>query len=175
VVPKACYENHQIKNQGVKQLFSYQKKYILVQFDDASDNSGKYPSATTSRGITRIGQLEEKYSPDCLDNPEKKNCDYFIFKIVDYICVGCGLPRSGARRRALAQTIGNARGLDINSLLSAEAHKQDLRFRRHQQHDDPNSAQGLDNNFASNHDSTRTSQLHHRRLRHADHAAPDKS
>jgi hypothetical protein len=74
-VPKACYENHQIKNQGVKQLFSNQKKYILAQFDDASDNSEKYPSATTSRGITRIGQLEEKYfdySPDCLDKLEKK-------------------------------------------------------------------------------------------------------
>jgi hypothetical protein len=32
------------------------------------------------------------------------------------------LSRSGARRRALAQTIGNARGLDINSPLSAENH-----------------------------------------------------
>jgi hypothetical protein len=35
---------------------------------------------------------------------------YFVFNIVDY-----GLLRSGARRRALAQTICNARGLDINS------------------------------------------------------------
>jgi hypothetical protein len=77
------------------------------------------------------GQLGEKYF------------DYFVFNIVDY-----GLPRSGAQRRALAQTIGNARGLDINSPLSAETHPQDLRFRRHQQHDDPNSARGLDNNFA---------------------------
>jgi hypothetical protein len=32
------------------------------------------------------------------------------------------LPCSGARRRALAQTIGNARGLDINSPLSAKNH-----------------------------------------------------
>jgi hypothetical protein len=30
------------------------------------------------------------------------------------------LPRSGARRRALAQTIGNARGLNINSPRSAK-------------------------------------------------------
>jgi hypothetical protein len=42
--------------------------------------------------------------------------------IIDYICVNYGLPRSGACRRALAQTIGNARGLDINSPLSAENH-----------------------------------------------------
>jgi hypothetical protein len=35
-----------------------------------------------------------------------------------------------------------ARGLNINSLRSAEAHTQDLRFRRHQQRDDPNSARG---------------------------------
>jgi hypothetical protein len=50
-----------------------------------------------------------------------KYFDYFVFNIFDY-SVNCGLPRSGARRRALAQTIGNARGLDINSPLSAEAH-----------------------------------------------------
>jgi hypothetical protein len=60
--------------------------------------------------------------------------DYFVFNIVDR-----GLPRSGARRRALAQTIGNTRGLNINSPLGAEAHTQDLRFRRYQQRDDPNS------------------------------------
>jgi hypothetical protein len=51
----------------------------------------------------------------CSDNSKKK---YFDFNIVDYIYVNCGLSRSGARRCALAQTIGNARGLDINSLLS---------------------------------------------------------
>jgi hypothetical protein len=55
----------------------------------------------------------------------KKYFDYFVFNIVDY-GVNCGLLRSGARRRALAQTIGNARGLDINSLLSAETHTQNL-------------------------------------------------
>jgi hypothetical protein len=47
--------------------------------------------------------------------------DYFFFNIVDY-GVNCGLPRSGAHRRVLAQTIGNARGLDINSPQSAENH-----------------------------------------------------
>jgi hypothetical protein len=105
---------------------------------------------------------------------QRKYFDYFGFNIVNY----CGLPRSGAcHRRALAQTIGNARGLDINSPLSAEAHTQDLRFRRHQQRDDPNNARELDNNFTSDRgcDSTTTTQLHHRRLRRADHAAPDKS
>jgi hypothetical protein len=46
-----------------------------------------------------------------IDNPRKKYFDYFIFNIVDY-GVNCGLLRSGARhRRALAQIIGNARGL----------------------------------------------------------------
>jgi hypothetical protein len=83
----------------------------------------------------------------------------------------------GARRRALAQTIGNARGLDINSARSAENHPQDLRFRRHQQRGDPNSAQGLDNNFTSDRDCdfTTTTRLRHRRLRHAIYVAPDKS
>jgi hypothetical protein len=57
----------------------------------------------------------------------------------------------GSRHRALAQTIDNTRGLDINSHLSAEAHTKDLRFHRHQQHDNPNNARGLDNNFASDH------------------------
>jgi hypothetical protein len=107
----------------------------------------------------------------------RKYFDYFVFNIIDYICVNCGLSCSGARRRALAQTINNARGLDINSPLSAEAHTQDLRFCRYQQRDNPNSARGLDNNFASDRDcdSPSTTQQHHRRLRHADHAAPDKS
>jgi hypothetical protein len=107
---------------------------------------------------TPLEQLKEKYF------------DYF--KIVD-----SGLSRSGARHRAPAKTIGNARRLDINLPRSAENHPQDLRFRRHQQHNDPNSARGLDNNFVSDrhYDSTTTTRLHHRRLRRADHAAPDKS
>jgi hypothetical protein len=92
---------------------------------------------------TLHGQLEEEYF------------DYFVFNIVDY-GVNCGLLNLGARRRALAQTIGNARGLDINSPMSAEVHTQDLRFRRHPQRDDPNNARGLDNNFASDRDSTTT-------------------
>jgi hypothetical protein len=44
----------------------------------------------------------------------EKYFDYFVFNIVDY-GINCGLLRSGARHRALVQTIGNARGLDINS------------------------------------------------------------
>jgi hypothetical protein len=117
-------------------------------------------------------------SPDCSDNLKKKYFDYFVFNIVDYICVNCGLIRLGVHRRALMQTIGNTRGLDINSPLSAEAHTQDLRFRRHQQRDDPNSARGLDNNFVSDRgcDSTTTTRLPlYHRLRRANHAAPDKS
>jgi hypothetical protein len=110
------------------------------------------------------------------NSEEKKYFDYFIFNIVD--CgVNCGLSRSGARCRTLAQTIGNARGLDINSPLSAKTHLQDLQFRRHQQRDDPNSAQGLDSNFASDRDcdSMTTTRLRHHRLRRVDLAAPDKS
>jgi hypothetical protein len=95
----------------------------------------------------------------------KKYFDYFVFNIVDYN-VNCGLPRSGARHRAIAQAIGIARGLDINSPRSAENH---LRFRRHQQRDDPDNARGLDNNFASDRgcDSTTIHRLRHRRLRRA--------
>jgi hypothetical protein len=92
----------------------------------------------------------------------RKYFDYFAFNIVD--CgVNSGLPRSGAHCRAFAQTIGNARGLDINSPLSAETHAQDLQLRRHQQYGDPNSARGLDNNFASDRgcDSTTTTRLCH--------------
>jgi hypothetical protein len=119
----------------------------------------------TSELSRLLRQLEEKYF------------DYFVFNIVDYIYINYALPRLVARHRVLAQTIGNARGLDINSSLSAEAHTQGQRFHRHQQRDDPNSARGLDNNFASDrgYDSTTTTRLRHRRLQRADHAAPDKS
>jgi hypothetical protein len=88
----------------------------------------------------RVGRLRR--------TTEENIFDYFVFNIVDF-GVNYDLPRSGARRRVLAQTIGNARGLDINSPLSAETHAQDLRFHRHQQRDDPNNARGLDDNFAS--------------------------
>jgi hypothetical protein len=113
--------------------------------------------------------------PKLLGQPEENIFDYFIFNIVDFgVIVNCGLPRSGARRCALAQTIGNARGLNINSPLSAKTHAQDPRLHRHKQRDDPNSARGLDNNFAFDRDcdSTTTTQRRHRRLRRADHAAP---
>jgi hypothetical protein len=115
--------------------------------------------------------------PKLLGQPEENIFDYFIFNIVDFGVIDYGLSRSGARHRALAQTIGNARGLDINSLRSAKNHPQDPRFRQHQQHGDPNNARGLDNNFASDRDcdSTTTTRLRHRRLRRADRAAPDKS
>jgi hypothetical protein len=108
------------------------------------DNSEKNISTTL------LGQLEEKYF------------DYFVFNIVD-----CDLPRLGARRRALAQTIDNARGLDINSPQSAENHSQDLRLHRHQQHNNPNYAWGLDSSFASKHGYESTTITHlplHRQL-----------
>jgi hypothetical protein len=74
------------------------------------------------------------------------------------------------------------RGLDINSPLSTETHAHDLRLNRHQQHDNPNNARGLDNNFASElaavlwqqpavSTSIRCIDLD----RGVDHAAPDKS
>jgi hypothetical protein len=139
--------------------------YVRISLDEQHQFSRKYIEQ-----ITRTAT----------DNPEKnisattrgKYFDYFVFNIVN-----CGLPRSGARRRALAQTIGNARGLDINSPRSAENHLQGLQFHRHQQHNDPNSARGLDNNSASDRGcgSTTTTRLRHRRLRRADRGAPDKS
>jgi hypothetical protein len=121
-------------------------------------------------------QLEEKYfdyngvSPASTDNPEKNISTTSRLqhrRLHTFRLRTCGLPRSGAHRRALAQTIDNARGLDINSPRSAEAHTQDLQFRRHQQHGDPNNARGLDNNFASDRDcdSTKITRLRHRRLR----------
>jgi hypothetical protein len=119
------------------------------------------------------------YSRELRRQLEEKYFDYFVFNIVDYIRVDCGLQRSGARHHALTQTIGNARGLDINPPLSEEAHVQDLRFRRHQQYGDHNNTRGLDNNFASDRgcDSTTATRLHLRllRLRRANDAAPDKS
>jgi hypothetical protein len=94
---------------------------------------------TSNKSAVCTGEL-----PGCADNSKKnisttllgqsgeKYFDYFVFSIVD--CgINSGLPRSGARHRALAQTIGNARGLDINSPLSTVAHTEDLRH-RHQQH-----------------------------------------
>jgi hypothetical protein len=47
----------------------------------------------------------------------EKKIDYFVFNIIN-----CGLPHLGTHHRTLVQTIDNARGLDINSPLSAEAH-----------------------------------------------------
>jgi hypothetical protein len=76
------------------------------------------------------------------------------------------------------QTIGNARGLDINSPLSAKNNLQDLRFHRHQQRDDPNSVRGLDNNFASDRGCDSTQQLAYLYIidyGRADDGAPDKS
>jgi hypothetical protein len=58
----------------------------------------------------------------CADNPKEKNFDYFIV----FNSNNCGFSCSGAPRRALAQIIVNARGLDINSPRSAENHPQDI-------------------------------------------------
>jgi hypothetical protein len=129
----------------------------------------------------QINQGKEKKKSRLLGQLGEKYFDYFVFNIVDY-GVNYDLIRSGACHRALAQTIGNARGLDINSPRSAEDHPQDLRFRRHQQRDDPSDARGLDNNFASDrdYDSATATRLRlrlplHHRLRRNNHTAPDKS
>jgi hypothetical protein len=74
----------------------------------ASNRQDYQPKAKNTRCIT--GDL-----PELFGQPGEKYFDYFVFNIVGY-----GLPRSGARRRALAQTISNAWGLDINSSRSAE-------------------------------------------------------
>jgi hypothetical protein len=119
----------------------------------------------------------KKINHQAVRTTRRKYFDYFIFNIVDYIRFGYASPLLGARRHTLAQTIGNAWGLDINSPLSAENHFQDLQFHRYQQCDDPNNARGLDNNFASDrgYDSTTTTRLRHRRLRRADYATPIKA
>jgi hypothetical protein len=124
------------------------------------------PRTTTSRELQNIFITLRGYiSTTSISSTTfgEKYFDYFVFNIVDY-GVNCSLLRSGAhRRRALAQTIGDARGLDINSPRSAENHLQDLQFHRHQQRDDPNSARGLDNNFASDrgYDSMTITRLRH--------------
>jgi hypothetical protein len=116
--------------------------------------------------------LQRHVTSNSSDNSEKNISTTSSSRSCDYAS-----QRSGARRRALAQIIGNARRLDINSPWSAETHSQDLRFHRHQQHGDLNNARGLNSNFASDRDcdSTTITRLRHRRLRRADHAAPDKS
>jgi hypothetical protein len=114
--------------------------FVKTSHKSAAVCIGHQDCSSTSERTTR----RKKIRLHCTDNPQQKYFNYFVFN-----SVGCALPRSGARQHALAQTIGNARGLDINSPLSAEAHTQDLRFHRYQQSDDPNNARGLDNNFAS--------------------------
>jgi hypothetical protein len=148
------------------------KKERLCTIDEIFSNMHR--SLRARKKKEGIHQVTSVYAVQTTQR--KKYFDYFAFNIVD--CgVNCSLPRSGARHRALTQTIGNARGLDINSPQSAENHPQDLRLHRHQQRDDPNSARGLDNNFASDRDcdSTTTTRLCHYRLRRANHAAPDIS
>jgi hypothetical protein len=124
------------KKKGKNQVASV---YILAQIRPWIKTSNRSVSSL-HRGVIRLRRTTQR-----------KYFDYFTFNTVDY-SVNCGLIRSGARHRALTQTIGNARGLDINSPRSVENYHQDLRFRRHQQHDDPNSVRGLDNNFASDRD-----------------------
>jgi hypothetical protein len=58
----------------------------------------------------------------------RKYFDYFVFNIVD-----SSSPRPGARHRALAQTINNARGLDIASPLRFHQHRHSQATRRSQQ------------------------------------------
>jgi hypothetical protein len=82
----------------------------------------------------------------------------------------------GARRRALAQTIGNARGLDINSPGVRKITLKTCDFIDISNATIPTTLGGS-NNFASDrdHDSTTTTRLRHRRLRCIDYAAPIKA
>jgi hypothetical protein len=148
----------------MKQLFSNQERksgyYLSLTAPSRSEKLMKNSSVTILHGTTLLGQLGEKNISTTLSS-----------RLLTTACHARGLIA------ALVQFIGNARGLNINSTRSAEDHPQDLRYRRHQQRDDPNNARGLDNNFASDRDcdSTTTTRLCHRRLRRANHAAPDKS
>jgi hypothetical protein len=89
--------------------------FIKIIFDFVIINAFTRPTSSSLQKI--FNEL-----PELSRTTRKKYFDYFI----DYIRVNYSLPRLGARRRTLAQTIGNARGLDINSPLSAGAHTQDL-------------------------------------------------
>jgi hypothetical protein len=91
-------------------------KNISTTRPSCSDNLGK---------ILRLLRLQYRRLHQLSGQLEEKYFDYFFFNIIDYD-VNCGLIRSGARRRALVQTIGNAWGLDINSSRSAENQPQDL-------------------------------------------------
>jgi hypothetical protein len=140
---------------GLRRQGTSRGKKVFYQVDTYVHS--KFMKTASKSATIYTGELQR-----LLEQYGEKYFDYSVFNIVD-----SGFPRSGARRRALAQNIGHTRGLDINSPRSAENHPQDLRFCRHQQHGDPNSARGLDSNFASNRDcdSTITTRLHHYRLR----------
>jgi hypothetical protein len=124
------------------------------------------------------GQLEGKYfdyngvSPDCPNNPEEKV--FPLLHLQDRRLWFATLGGSPSRAHANYRQRSGAR-----HQLAPECRKssQDLRFHRRQQRDDPNSARGLDNNFASDRgcDSTTTTRLRLRQLRRADHVAPYKS
>jgi hypothetical protein len=86
----------------------YQVTHLYAN-NGCSNNLKENISTTIARRLTARTTRRKKYF------------DYFVFKIVE-----CGLPCSGARHHALAQTINNTRGFDINLPLSAENHLQDL-------------------------------------------------
>jgi hypothetical protein len=77
-----------------------------VRFRKEEKSAHTYGIRISNRQKFTTGKI---FRLHCTDNLEQKYFDYFVFNIVDY-GVNCGLPRSGARRRALAQTIGNTGG-----------------------------------------------------------------
>jgi hypothetical protein len=145
-----------------------EKKCILAQFGDASDNSKKNPSSNQLVYAQYFGHKDFASALWAIYRITRRKWTtrrkiFWLLRLQDHrLCS----PRSGARHRALAQTISNARGLDINSPRNAKNYPQDLRFHQYQQHDDPNNARGLDNNFVSDRgcDSTIITRLplHHR-------------
>jgi hypothetical protein len=84
-----------------------------------------HPTKSAYLVILQVSQRFYRKITRTARTTRRKYFDYLVFNIVDdfvFKIVDSGLSRSGARRRALAQTMGNARGLDINSPRSAENH-----------------------------------------------------
>jgi hypothetical protein len=120
--------------------------------------------------MDNLGQKYFDYSSDCSDNLKKK--------ILRLQLRGLRLAMLGGSLSCTHANYQQCSGARHHLAPEcAEDHPQDLRFRRHQQCDDPNNARGLDNSFASDrgYDFTTATRLRHRRLRRVDHAALDKS
>jgi hypothetical protein len=106
---------------------------------------------------------------------EKKYFDYFIFNIVDCACYARELVAAHSRKLSATLRGSTSTRPGVRKIILKVYDFVDIST--HKQHDDPNNARGLDNNFASDRDcdSTTTTRLHYRRLRRADRGATNKS